>query len=213
MKREFLKETIPEITDDQISKVLAQIGKEKDELQTELTQANENIKTLTTERDGLKTQIKERDKDIKVLRSQVDDNADLQQQLDALQQKYDTDTEALNNQIQSQARDFATEKFMSEYEFSSVYARKAVIADFKEQNFELDDKGAFIGAKEWMAGIQTTSPDAFKKEPEPQPTPDPQPTPQDPAPPKAPSFAHRTEQPPEHLSLMEQMKLANQQKK
>lgn len=203
MTREFLKENVPGITDEQITAILNENGKDKSELQTAIDTKTQELATITTERDSLQTQITERDNDIQELRTQVGDNAEIQQKLDALQTKYDNDTQALKDQLTQQALNYDAEKFVARYEFSSDYARKAILADFKSQNFERGENGEFIGAADWMDGIKNTSPDAFKKKEEAVP-----PAPTEPAPP-TPHFAQSTHQEPKKLSLLEQMKLAN----
>lgn len=179
MTREFLKENVPGITDEQISAILDENGKDKSELQTALDTKTQELDTITTERDSLQTQITERDNDIQELRTRVGGNAEIQQKLDDLQTKYDNDTQALKDQLTQQALDHDAEKFVAGYEFSSDYARKAILADFKSKNFERNENGEFVGAKEWMEELKSTSPDAFKTkvEPTPAPTEPPQPAP------------------------------------
>lgn len=206
MTREFLKENVPGITDEQITAILNENGKDKSELQKAIDTKTQELATITTERDSLQTQITERDNDIKELRSQAGDNADIQQRLDDLQAKYDNDTQALKDQLTQQALDYDAEKFVNGYEFSSDYARRAILADFKAKNFERNEKGEFVGATDWMDEIKKASPDAFKVKAEPAP---PAPTePPQPAPP-TPHFAQSTNPEPKKLSLLEQMRLAN----
>ena len=95
MKREFLKATIPGITDEQLDSIMNEHGKDINTLRSTITTHEATIQTLTTERDGLKGQVADRDKDIKSLREAAKGNEGLTTQLNELQTKYDTDTAAL----------------------------------------------------------------------------------------------------------------------
>lgn len=73
------------------------------------------------------------------------------------EQKYATDTKALQDQLDNMARNHAADMFMSGYKFSSKAAAAGIRAEFEAKNFELKE-GAFVGAKEWMDGL-TKDPD------------------------------------------------------
>ena len=66
--------------------------------------------------------------------------------------KYDTDTKALNDQLNKQARDYAENLFLSGYKFTSKAARNGVADEFRKKGFKLED-GVFVGAKEFMDGL------------------------------------------------------------
>jgi len=170
MKREFLeglevngvklpKEVIDSIMDENGKDV--QAGKDA------LAAKVQELTTMTEERDGLKSQIAERDKDIKELRKTAGDNQALTTQLTELQTKYDKDTADLQKKLSDQSRDFATEKFFSQFKFTSELAKKAAIAEFKEQKFEQDDKGEFRGGKDWVEKLKASNPAAFEAEEDP----------------------------------------------
>lgn len=165
MKREFL-EAIEingaKLPKEVIDSIMDENGKD--------VQAGKNalaeLTRVSAERDGLKSQIADRDKDIKSLQKQVGDNADLATQLSNLQAKYDKDTSDLQARISEQSINHATEKFFAQFEFTSELAKKAAIAEFKEQKFKLDEKtGDFLGGKDWVEGLKKTNPGAFKAEP------------------------------------------------
>ena len=63
--------------------------------------------------------------------------------------KYKQDTEALQAQLEAQARSHSEDQFFAGYKFSSKAAAAGVRAEFAKKNFELKD-GVFTGAKEWM---------------------------------------------------------------
>ncbi len=67
--------------------------------------------------------------------------------------KYNTDTQALKDQIAAQARSHAEDMFMSGYQFTSKAARNGVLADFRAKKFTLDENGVFQGGKEYMESL------------------------------------------------------------
>lgn len=183
MKREELEKL--GMTKEQMDYVMSENGKDINAQKAIIDQKDQQITALTTERDGLKTQVADRDKDIKDLQKQVGDINELTTKLNDLQSKYDKDTAALNDKLDGQARDHAAEKVFEKVEFTSAYAKKAALAEFKAAGLEFKD-GAYVGADDFVKKMQTDNPDAFKVEappadPEPKPQPKPQfsdPTPQ-----------------------------------
>ena len=205
MKRDFLKKLIPDITDEVIDAILNEHGKGISAVEKELTEAKEKLSTVTTENDDLKGQLKSRDKDLEALKEQVAGHEDLTTQLGNLQKKYDDDTKSLNEKLEAQAYDFDAERFLAGYEFSSDYAKKAILSEFKEQKFKRDTESReFLGGKEWMEKLKEKSPSAFKAEAGGDPPPDPH----------KPYFSQSTRTDPQKkTSLIEKMKLKNENPK
>lgn len=171
MKREELKNL--GLTDEQIKFVMDENGKDINAQKTIVEQKDQQIAALTTERDGLKTQVADRDKDIVDLKKQAGNSDELNQKLTELQTKYDTDTQALQGKLDTQARTHAAERYFDKVEFSSAFAKKAAIAEFNNAGLEFKD-GAFIGADDFLKKMKTENPDAFKvaeppKDPDPKP--------------------------------------------
>lgn len=165
MTRDFLKSAVEGITDEQITAILNENGKDLTESKNALALKEQELATIKTERDGLKTQIASRDADIKDLQSKVKGNEGLEQQLKDLQGKYDKDTADLKTTLSEQAISHATEKFFTGVEFSSTLAKNAAMSQFKEQGFKLDEKtGEFVGGKDWLENLKKTEPAAFKVE-------------------------------------------------
>lgn len=168
MKREFVVKIFENATDEQISAILNENGKDLEASKQALAEANDKLKTAETEVSGLKEQIKQRDSDIDGLQAKIDGNEAVTKELNDLKTKYEKDTATLQGQIESQRRARASEKLFDGYEFSSDYARKAVASEFDEQKFKLDEKtGEYVGGKEWLDKIKTDSPSAFKVEVDP----------------------------------------------
>lgn len=165
LTREFLKKLIEGISDENITSIINESQKDAQKAQSDLQAKIQELQTVTTERDALKTQIGQRDDDIKALQKQVKGNEDLETQVKTLQDKYNADTKALTDKLSAQAREFASEKFFSGVKFSSELAKKAALADFAKENFQLDEKtGNFIGGNEWLEKLKKDQPTAFEME-------------------------------------------------
>ena len=169
MKREFLEGLEVngvKLTKEIIDSIMDANGKDIEAGKNALSAKEAELASVTTERDGLKSQIADRNKDIKALQEKVGNNEELTKQLTELQTKYDTDTTALQQKIADQSIGYATEKFFADVKFTSDLAKKAAIADFKEQKFKYDDKtGEFIGGKDWVENLKKSNTAAFESDP------------------------------------------------
>lgn len=171
MKREELKNL--GLTDEQIKFVMDENGKDINAQKAITEQKDQQIAALTTERDGLKTQVADRDKDIADLKKESGNTEELNKKLTELQTKYDTDTKDLQGKLDTQARTHAAERYFDKVEFTSAFAKKAAIEEFKAANLEFKD-GAYVGADDFLKKMKTDNPDAFKvveppKDPDPKP--------------------------------------------
>ena len=172
MKREELKKL--GMTDEQIDFVMDEYGKGINAQKAIIETKDQQITSLTTERDGLKTQVADRDKDISELKKQSGNSEALNTKLTELQTKYDNDTANLKAQLDTQARDHAADRFFDKVEFTSAFAKKAAIGEFKAANLEFKD-GAYVGADDFLKKMKTDNPDAFKAEEPPKKLEDPKP--------------------------------------
>lgn len=66
------------------------------------------------------------------------------------EEKYNTDTAALNAKLEQQELAHKSDLFLAGYKFTSAAARNGIRSLFDQQNFKLGDDGVFQGAKEWM---------------------------------------------------------------
>jgi len=73
----------------------------------------------------------------------------IKQKASEWEERYNTDTAALNEKIEQQERSYATDLFFKNYQFSSKFAEEGVRADFDKQGFKLVD-GEFMGATDYM---------------------------------------------------------------
>ena len=103
-----------------------------------------------TELKGVKEQLTAANEQIKSFEGQ--DVEGIKQKVSEWEQKYNTDTAALKEQMQAQERSHAEDMFMSEYKFTSKAARNGVLAELRAKNFQIDN-GTILGGKEFMQSL------------------------------------------------------------
>lgn len=154
MKREEL--TALGITDENVDKIMAMNGRDIEKHKTAAEKAQGQVTTLTG-------QLADRDKDIEDLKKV--DAAGLQNQLEALQDKYDTEREAWENEKQQRTYEDRRSAFFSGVEFADDYAKRGVMAEFDERKFQYSEADStFTGGKEWLEKVKTEHPASFKTE-------------------------------------------------
>lgn len=120
----------------------------KDKLDTKITELGETKKLLE---DANATIQSYKDMDIDGIKKSASD----------LEEKYNTDTKALQDKLDAQATEFAAEKYMGQYQFTSPLAAKAAMAEFMAQGFKRSDDGIFLGADDFMHKMKESNPGAF----------------------------------------------------
>jgi len=156
MTREFLKNLGLEdsVIDQILNENTQDVNKEKAQTttaQTELSAAQEKLKTALA---GLEAQ-----------KAAGGDPAAAQKQLEELQTKYDTDTNALKAQLADRDYSDAITRAISDkaLKFSSRSAERAFIAALKEKKLELKD-GVLTGVDDFIQAQKEADPDAFAPE-------------------------------------------------
>lgn len=81
----------------------------------------------------------------------------------------------LQDKLDAQDMLFSAKEFLRGFEFSSEFAMESVLNKFMEQGFKKDENGKFLGADDYMKGLQESHPDAFKQAEEPKAEPQNQP--------------------------------------
>lgn len=129
--------------------------------------ADKNIKVVDLSSGGYiaKDKFDAKETELKGIRKQLDDaNTQIKsfedQDVDGIKQKvadweakYNTDTQALKDQMAAQNRSHAEDMFLAGYKFTSKAARKGVLDELRSKQFQLDEKGTFLGAKEFMSSL------------------------------------------------------------
>ncbi len=140
MKREEVKGILPDITDEQLAKIMDLHG-------ADIERQKQTITTLTTERDAARTQLGEANKKLEGYDPEWKSKAE----------KAENDAKA---QVAALQGDFAAQSAVSGVRFSSESARKAFLAELKAQNLTLQD-GKLLGFDDFLADYKKTDPNAF----------------------------------------------------
>ena len=115
-----------------------------------------------TELDGVKQQLEDANKEIASYREKDMDLEKVQKSATEWETKYKEETKKLQTQLKDQQRQFADDKFLSNYQFVDDFARAGVLAEFRSKEFKYDEaNGTFLGAEEYMKGIMESHKNAF----------------------------------------------------
>lgn len=113
--------------------------------------AKDKFDAKETELKGIRKQLDDANTQIKSFEDQDVDG--IKQKVADWEAKYDTDTQALKDQMAAQNRSHAEDMFLAGYKFTSKAARKGVLDELRSKQFQLDEKGTFLGAKEFMSSL------------------------------------------------------------
>ena len=120
--------------------------------------AKEKFDAKETELKGVKQQLTDANTQIKSFKDQ--DIESVQKKVAEWETKYNEDTKALKDQMAAQQRNYAENMLLSGYKFTSKAARNGILGELRAKNFQIDDKGVLLGAKDFMKGLM--SDDEFK---------------------------------------------------
>lgn len=113
--------------------------------------AKDKFDAKETELKGIRKQLDDANAQIKSFEDQDVDG--IKQKVADWEAKYNTDTQALKDQMAAQNRSHAEDMFLAGYKFTSKAARKGVLDELRSKQFQLDEKGTFLGAKEFMSSL------------------------------------------------------------
>ena len=163
MKREYLKALDigggARLSDEIIEQIMSEQGKHDGELQATIT-------ALTTERDGLKTQLSDANTEIQSYKDM--DIEGIKQSAADWETKYNTDTQALKDQLKGVQYNHAVETAISGIKFTSASAKKAFVSDLTAKGLTLQD-GKLLGLDDFTKDYKESDPGAFAPD-EPAPT-------------------------------------------
>ena len=123
--------------------------------------SKERYQELNTKIGDLETQLKDANSTIKSYKDL--DIEGIKKSAADWEQKYNTETQKLNKQIEDDRKKFAAERFMDSQKIKSPLSRKAILQDFLAKDLEFKD-GAFVGADEYMKTVKEKYPDEFEQE-------------------------------------------------
>lgn len=159
MKREFLKEL--GLTDEQVNQIMTENGNDIENLRKEVETKTKELETLNTKYESTQNSLKDANKQIKSYKEM--DIEGIKNSAAEWEEKYNKDTAELNEKLSQQQRDYAMNTYFAGIKFSSESAKRGIIEQFKEQNFELKD-GKFIGGDEFIKGLKESDAAAFVTE-------------------------------------------------
>jgi hypothetical protein len=154
MKREFLKELLPEISKEAMDAIMAENGKDVEAQKATVT-------ALTTERDGLKKQLDEAGAEIKSYKDL--DIEGIKAKTTEWETKYNTDTAALKKQLEDTTYNHAVNGAVSALKFSSESAKKAFVAELTAKKLPLQE-GKLLGLDDYTKTYKEADPAAFAPE-------------------------------------------------
>lgn len=145
MKREELKNlNVPE---EAIDKIMALHGADIEKTKSSLG----DVDAIKQENESLKSQISDRDKDLKNLQKQLKDNDDLSTQLKEWQDKYNSDTQSLTEQLQQTKLNSALDSALAS---AKVRNPKAAAALLDMDKVKLTDDGKLDGLADQLEGLK-----------------------------------------------------------
>lgn len=158
MKREFLEgldlgegKKLPKSA---IDAIMAENGRD-------IEAKNNTITALTTERDGLKTQLGDANATIQSYKDMDIDG--IKAKAGEWETKYNTDTQALKDQLAAAEYGFAVKEAVAGLKFSSESAKKAFVADLTAKKLPLQE-GKLLGLEDFAKTYKESDPDAFLPE-------------------------------------------------
>lgn len=155
MKRDYLKNLDigggAHLSDELIEQIMAEDGKAKSELQN-------TINTLTAERDGLKTQLSDANTAIQSYKDMDIDG--IKKAAADWETKYNTDTQALKDQLESTKYGYAVENAVGSLKFTSESAKKAFLADLTAKKLPIQE-GKLLGLEDFTKDYKEADPGAF----------------------------------------------------
>lgn len=158
MKRDFLENldigSGAKLSKSAIDAIMAEHGKA-------MEGKNNQIVSLTTERDGLRTQLGDANATIQSYKDMDIDG--IKARAGEWETKYNTDTQALRDQLDAANYGFAVKDAANGYKFSSEAAKKAFCADLIEKKLPMQD-GKLLGLADFIKGYKEADPDAFAPE-------------------------------------------------
>lgn len=152
MERKFLEDLglEKEIIDKVLDQNSADIGKHK-----------QTIESLTTERDGLKNQLEEAGEEIQSYKDMDIDG--IKAKAGEWETKYNNDTKALKEQLDSANYGFAVKEAVSGLKFTSESAKKAFILDLTSKKLPIQD-GNLLGLEDFAKAYKENDPGAFESD-------------------------------------------------
>lgn len=115
--------------------------------------------TKETELKSTKTQLKEANTTIQSYKDM--DIESIKASADQWKNKYETETQELNEKLKKQEYEFAAKEYLGNYDFLSERVKNSILKDFMDKDFKLEE-GKFLGADDWIKNLNESEPELFK---------------------------------------------------
>lgn len=120
-----------------------------------------------TELKATKDQLKEANTTIQSYKDMDIEN--IKASADQWKNKYETETQELNDKLKKQAYEFAAKEYLGKYDFLSERVKNSILKDFMDKDFKLEE-GKFLGADDWIKNLSENEPELFKDDDNPNST-------------------------------------------
>ena len=156
----------------------------KSKYDTDLKAKDNEIEGFNSQIENLNSTITTRDTDLAELQKKLEEAgqdatklAELNEQFNGLQTKYDNDVKSYQEKMQHQAYEFAVKEFANAQKFTSEAAKRDFTNYMIAKNIQMEN-GQLIGAEDVMNIYSQSNADAFVKDepPKAEPTPEPKKT-------------------------------------
>ncbi len=159
MKREFLKEL--GLEDTIIDKIMAENGKDIEKHKVLVEKEKQVSEKLKEELEGVKVQLVDANTQIEEFKGM--DIESIKKSADEWKTKYETETQALIDNLAKKDYEYAVSEYLNNFDFVSDFTKKAFMQEFILQDFKLEN-GKFLGGDDFIKDFQKNNVGVFKEE-------------------------------------------------
>ena len=141
------------------------------EKDTKIDELSKNLDTVTTERDDLKTQLSNANTEIQSYKDM--DVEGIKQKVNDWETKYNEDTKALQEKLDKKDYDYKVKEKVSGLKFTSESAKKAFISDLTNKGLKVENDN-LLGFDDFVKEYKQSDPGAFVPDEDPNQKPKPQ---------------------------------------
>lgn len=146
------------LTKEQIDEVMKMKGNLIIEKDTKIEELSKNLDSVTIERDDLKTQLKNANTEIQSYKDM--DVEGIKQKINDWETKYNEDTKALQEKLDKKDYDYKVKEKVSGLKFTSESAKKAFISDLTNKGLKVENDN-LLGFDDFVKEYKQSDPGAF----------------------------------------------------
>lgn len=159
------------LTEEQIDKVMKIKSNSITERDNKIEELSKDLDTVTTERNDLKTQLKNANTEIQSYKDMDIDG--IKQKINDWETKYNEDTKALQEKLDKKDYDYKVKEKVSGLKFTSESAKKAFISDLTNKGLKVENDN-LLGFDDFVKEYKQSDPGAFVPDEDPNQKPKPQ---------------------------------------